>query len=445
MRRPEPLSALEASRKLQAGDLSSVDLVETCLAAIADREDSVQAWTWLDPDLARTQAKAADRRRRASGTSPGPLNGVPVGVKDIFDTADMPTGYGSSVFDGHRPAEDGAAVERLRAAGAVIMGKTVSTEFALYTPGKTRNPHNPAHTPGGSSSGSAAAVAAGMVSAAIGSQTAGSMIRPAAFCGVTGYKPSHGRIPRHGGLILSHTLDTIGVFASTVADCALVADAMSGPDTRDPDTNAVSGNPVLPDTLAEPPAPPRFAFVRTPMWDQAEPGTQETLASCAAALGGQCSTVDLPPIFDDCIDHHRTVMLADVARNLGALEAEHTDSLSPKLREIIAVGRKISSDAYADARAQASEYNAALDEIFANFDAILTPATTGPAPLGLEATGDPVFCALWTFCGTPAVSLPLRKTQNGLPLGIQLVGRKGRDGALLRTARWLETGQLTAS
>lgn len=441
---PELPGAYDASRRLQAGELTSAELVESCLAAIAAREDEIQAWTWLDPDHARAQAVAADERR-AAGRSPGPLNGVPIGIKDIFDTGDMPTEYGSPVYAGYRPDEDGAAVAKLRAAGAVIMGKTVSTELALYTPGKTRNPHNPAHTPGGSSSGSAAAVAAGMVPAAIGSQTAGSMIRPAAFCGVTGYKPSHGRNSRHGGLILSHALDTIGIFGRTVADCALVADTMSGPDDRDPDTAKAAHTPVLPDTLAVLPSPPRFAFVRTPMWDQAESAMKDAVSSVARSLGEQCSTVDLPPAFNDGIAHHRTVMFFEVANNLGSLEAEHADSLSPKLREIVAEGKTISRAAYDGALSKISDYNTALEGIFADFDAILTPAAPGPAPSGLDKTGDPVFCALWTFCGSPAVGLPIPENAAGLPLGIQLVGRKGDDGALLRTARWLETSHLTHS
>lgn len=433
---PETPGAYEASRRLQSGELTSAELVETCLAAIEAREDEVQAWTWLDPDHARAQAAAADERR-AAGRSPGPLNGIPVGIKDIFDTGDMPTEYGSPVFAGHRPAEDGAAVSRLRAAGAVIMGKTVSTEFALYAPGKTRNPHNPGHTPGGSSSGSAAAVAAGMVPAAIGSQTAGSMIRPASFCGVTGYKPSHGRISRHGGLILSHTLDTIGVFGAGVADIALVADNLTGVDPRDPDATETDTAPLLDTALSDPPAPPRFAFVRSPVWDQASPDTRSAFTALAAALGKQCEEVGLPPAFDAAITHHRTIMFADVARNLGPLDRKHPGKLSEKLQALIAEGREIGGTAYDEARGIVDDFTAALDRVFDGFDAVLTPAAPGPAPAGLDATGDPVFCSLWTLCGVPAVSLPLLEDRSGMPIGVQLVGRKGQDSMLLRTAHWL--------
>lgn len=444
MSTPECREAADASAALAAGTTTSAELVETCLAAIAAREDTIRSWQFLGPEAARDQAEASDARRQQGGAL-GPLDGIPVGIKDIFDTGDMPTEYGCAAFKGHQPGEDGAATARLRDAGAVILGKTVTTECALYTPGKTRNPVIPAHTPGGSSSGSAAAVGAGMVPAAIGSQTAGSMIRPAAFCGIVGYKPSHGRISRHGALMLSEALDTIGVFARTVEGVAMIADAMSGPDPRDPDTGTDPAAPLLPDVRNTPAPPPRLAFVRTPMWDEATPAMQAAMTGFAETLADQCGPVDLPPVFDDCITHHRTVMFADVARNIGPVDDAHPGKLSPKLREIINEGRKTSEGAYEDARAMAAEYTIALEEIFSDFDAILTPPAPGPAPEGLGATGDPVFCALWTFCGVPAVSLPLQMDKSGLPLGIQLVGRKGGDGALLRTARWLERTHLTGS
>src|SRR5881398_1697795 len=278
------LSASEAARLIRDGVISSEQFVEACLARIREVDGQVQAWTFLDPDHALAQARAADAWR-SEGRATWPLHGVPIGIKDIFDTADMPTENGSVLCAGRTPSRDATAVAMLRAAGAVIMGKTVTTEFAYFAPGKTRNPHNPEHTPGGSSSGSAAAVATEMVPLALGSQTNGSTIRPAAFCGVLGFKPTHGLISRHGVLTLSRTLDHVGLFARTVEDIALLAEQLVGYDERDPDTRPRARIPFVEVTAGEPPLPPMFAFVKMPYWERADEETKEGFAELVEQLG----------------------------------------------------------------------------------------------------------------------------------------------------------------
>ncbi|MGQ0677851.1 MAG: amidase, partial [Rhodospirillales bacterium] len=326
---------------------------------------------------------------------------------------------------------------RLRAAGAVIMGKTVTTEFAYFHPCKTRNPHDPKRTPGGSSSGSAAAVAAAMVPGAIGSQTNGSVIRPAAFCGVVGFKPSHGLIPRAGALILSRTLDHVGVFARTVEDAALLAEVMAGFDERDPDTRPIATPPLAAVAAEEPPLPPRFAFVKTPHWDQAEAATREAFAELVAALGEAAAEVDLPSVAGEIAGMHRTIMDVEMARNLHRDYEGARGQLSPRLAELIERGRRHLAVDYRRAVDLIDKINESLDDLFNEYDAILTPAAPGEAPVGLDSTGNPIFCTLWTYLGAPAATLPLLRGPSGMPMGVQLVGKRGNDARLLRTARWL--------
>jgi Asp-tRNA(Asn)/Glu-tRNA(Gln) amidotransferase A subunit family amidase len=433
---PFELTATAAAAAVRDGELTSQDLVESCLQRISELEGTVGAWTHLDADYALEQARAADRRRGA-GAATGPLNGVPVGVKDIFDTRDMPTENGTPLMAGRAPREDATVVSLLREAGAVIMGKTVTTELAVYAPGKTRNPHDPEHTPGGSSSGSAAAVAAGMVPLAVGSQTNGSVIRPASYCGVYGFKPSRGRISRHNVLAQSPPLDAMGVFARSVEDLALIGDCLMAYDDRDP-AMAPASRPQLARIAAEaPPVSPAFAFVKSPVWDQADEDTQAAFAELAEVLGESCDEVALPGPFDRAVDWHRTIMYADLAKSFAALYARGKDQLSDILRGMIEEGQGVLAVDYNAAVDWIEVLNAGLDEVFERYDAIVTPGTTGVAPAGLGATGSPIFCTLWTLCGTPAVSLPLLQGAKGLPLGVQLVGPRGDDARLLRTARAL--------
>jgi Asp-tRNA(Asn)/Glu-tRNA(Gln) amidotransferase A subunit family amidase len=407
------LTAIEAAERIANGDLTSEQYTAACLEQIAAVEGTVRAFAHLDPDEALRQARALDEHRR-NGKSLGPLHGVPVAVKDIFDTADFPTEYGSPLLKGRRPQRDCTAVARLREAGAVILGKTVTTEFAYFHPGPTRNPHDPARTPGGSSSGSAAAVAAGMVPLAVGSQTNGSVIRPAAFCGVYGCKPSHGTISRHGVLILSRALDHVGVFARSLADSALILDVLAGYDPQDSDTRPIAAPAFLATLAEESPLPPRFAFVRTPVWDKADAETRGAAA------------------WDD----QRIIMAVDMAHNLNAVVARGGEAASRTLRDLLAEGSGVPAVRYLAARDAARRYAAGLDEVFQEYDAIITPATTGVAPKG-ETTGNPTFCTLWSLTGLPALALPLLKGEGGMPLGVQLVGPAGDDARLLRTANWL--------
>ncbi|MFN4312436.1 MAG: amidase [Ferrovibrio sp.] len=432
----EWMAAADAAAAIADGRLTSRELTEACLDSIARQEDTVGAWTFLDRDLALLQADMADDAHRA-GKPHGPLHGVPVGVKDIFDTHDMPTGDGSPLHAGRTPRRDAAAVAMLRQAGAVILGKTVTTEFAVYHPGKTANPLDPTRTPGGSSSGSAAAVAAGMVPLAIGSQTNGSVIRPASFCGIVGYKPSFGLIPRTGALRLSRALDHVGVFARSVTDAALIAECMIGFDPDDPATRP-QRMPLREMAAGLPPVTPRLAFAPSPLWDQASPDTQEGFAELVAALGSAVERIDLPSAFGDAVGWHKTVMETDLAVNLAREYDDSPEQISTVLREMIARGRAgYSSFDYARAIEAIERLSAALEDTLFAYDAIITPAAPGVAPQGLHATGSPVFCTVWTFCGMPAVSIPLLQGENGMPIGVQLVGSRGSDAKLLRTANWL--------
>jgi Asp-tRNA(Asn)/Glu-tRNA(Gln) amidotransferase A subunit family amidase len=430
------MSATEAAELLRDGKVTSEELVRACLDHIAGIEERIGAWAYLDPDHALKQAREADQALQ-EGEVLGPLHGVPVGVKDIFDTKDMPTEDGTILHAGRQPEADATAVALLREAGAIILGKTVTTELAVFAPGKTRNPQDPECTPGGSSSGSAAAVAAGMVPLAIGTQTNGSVIRPASFCGVYGYKPTYGRISRHFVLQQSRPLDQIGVFARTIEDIALIAEQIMAFDDRDPDTR-LRARPKLVETLAEePPVQPRLAFVKTPVWDQAETDTKEAFAELVARLGEDAVEVELPEIFNDAIEQHRMIMEADLARSFEREYARGKDKLSSILREMIERGQKVLAVDYNNALSQISVFNRALGKVFDWYDAIITPAATGEAPVGLESTGSPIFCTTWSLCGVPAITLPILQGAHGMPLGVQLVGPRGDDARLLRTARWL--------
>ena len=431
------LGAGEAARLIGAGAITSVQLVEACLARVREADERVQAWAFLDPAYALEQAQARDEHRR-SGQPIGGLHGVPVALKDIIDTADMPTENGSPLCAGRTPSRDATVVGMLRGAGAVMMGKTVSTEFATRHPGKTRNPHDPGHTPGGSSSGSAAAVAAGMVPLALGSQTTGSTIRPASYCGVYGFKPTHGLIPRHGMLPLSRSLDHVGLFARSLDDIALLMEHVVGHDERDVDTRPRPRVPYRDVAAEEPPLPPFLAFVKTPYWDLVDTDARDAFAELVGVLGDRIEEVTLSPLVEEAYAWQRVIGDAEVAANL-AREYEHgRDALSASLRTRLERAREVRAHDYLRALAGVPRVTASFTELFEQrYDAIVTPASSGTAPAGLESTGDPVFCALWTLCGMPALSVPLMQGENGLPLGVQLVGPRDGDARLLRTARWI--------
>jgi len=429
------LTAIEAAERIANGDISAEEYTSACLDRIAEVDDKVHAFVHLDRDEALRQARALDERRRNGGAL-GLLHGIPVGIKDIFDTADYPTECGSPMLKGRLPMRDCTAVARLREAGAVIIGKTLTTEFAYLHPGPTRNPRDLERTPGGSSSGSAAAVAAGMVPLAIGSQTNGSVIRPAAFCGVYGCKPTHGTISRHGALVLSHPLDHVGTFTRSLADTALILEALAGYDPEDSDTRPVAAPAFLERVGEEPPMPPRFAFVPTPVWDKADAEARAAIETLVARLGERAQAISLGESFSSAWDDHRVIMATDMAHNLKVVLERGEGASSKALRDFLLEGSKVPAVRYLAARDAAKRYRDGIAEIFREYDAIIAPAAIGVAPKG-EATGNPVFCSLWTLTGLPALSLPLLTGEGGMPLGVQLIGERGDDARLLRTANWL--------
>src|SRR5207302_1925404 len=371
---PLSLSARDAAREIAAGRLSATTLVAACLERITAREPVVGAWHHLDPDAALAAAHRSD-----ASPPRGPLHGVPIAVKDLIDTADMPTGYGSAIYEGHRPVADAACVALARAAGAIVLGKTVTTEFACFTAGKTANPRNPAHTPGGSSSGSAAAVADGMVPLAFGTQTAGSVIRPASFCGCVGYKPSFGVIPRAGVKPLADSLDTIGVMARSVDDAAFF-------------TGVLAGRPVLRDA-AMPAAAPRLGLYRTPMWGDAEPSTIAALDRARAALeqaGAWIGEIIVPPEHQRLTAAQATIMGFELVRGLAHERLMHSAELSPRLAQQLDEGMAVGADEYDAAVAETAAARAKLDAFFEPCDAMLVPAAPGGAAPGPGYTGDPV-------------------------------------------------------
>ena len=432
------MDAVNLARAIRSGEVTAEESVRSCLDRIGQVENEVQAWAFLDPAYALAQARLADRAQQ-EGRDLGPLHGVPVGLKDIFDTADMPTENGTVLHAGRRPAEDATVVSLLRQAGAILLGKTVTTELAVFHPGKTRNPHDPRRTPGGSSSGSAAAVAAWMVPLALGTQTNGSMIRPASYCGVVGYKPSYGTVSRHGVLMQSPPLDQVGVYARTVADAALLAQVLMSFDDRDPAVRPAARPDLNRWAGEEPPVAPLLAFVKTPVWDQAAEDTRRAFAELCRHLGPHVQEVTLPPVFSEVVGWHRAIMESDLAKSFASEYARGKDRLSDTLRQMIERGRLVLAMDYNRAVEQVPMLNRALRDIFSSYDAILTPATMSVAPVGLTSTGSPIFCTIWTLCGTPTITLPILQGTDGMPMGAQLVAARGDDGRLLRTARWLES------
>ena len=428
------LTARELVPALAEGAISAVDLASACLQRVAEREPIVQAFETLDPDYVLEQAALLDDWR-LKGRLLGPLHGIPVALKDIIDTGDMPTQNGL-VQDAGRRARDASIVEKLRAAGALIFGKTTTTEAAYYQPAKTRNPHNVAHTPGGSSAGSAAAIADFMVPLAVGTQTNGSIIRPASFCGVVGFKPGFGQIARTGILKAAPSLDQVGTFTRSVFDAALLADVLCGHDGVDESVVPMPAPQLARIAAEKVPVRPVFAFVAPPGWNDAPPDARAAFAELCDILGDQIDVVELPAIFDECLKMQQVVMAVEMSRHLGHY-GEGGAPISEHLRKIIADGRAISAHDYLAARDWQGVLRSGLDQVFSRYNAILTPATYGEAPASLAQTGDPRACTLWSFTGLPAVTLPLLVGASALPIGVQLVGEKNKDGHLLRTANWL--------
>jgi Asp-tRNA(Asn)/Glu-tRNA(Gln) amidotransferase A subunit family amidase len=420
---PHRLSATAARAAMDKGRLDSETLVRACLARIDARQGTVHAWEAVERLDSVSRAQALDKLSRQS-----PLHGIPIGVKDLIDTAALPTTYGSAIYRGHRPKKDAACVKALAAAGGIVLGKTVSTEFAYFTPGPTANPHAPAHTPGGSSSGSAAAVADGQVTLAIGTQTAGSVIRPAAFCGVAGYKGSSGWAPMEGIKPFSPSLDTLGFFARAVADFDLIRRAF--------------GAKPIPGLAGAATGPaPKIAFCRTPHWRVADEDTKRMFERVVVKLskaGARVTQYDMPTEFAGLNEAQIAIMAKEATRSLAVEREKHADALSAKLKELLDRGDKVGAREETAAKALATKCRNLLAQGFRDFDLILTPAAPGAAPEGLESTGDPVFNRAWTLLGNPCLALPAGRAENGLPLAIQLVGRRGEDAEAIRAAAWIE-------
>ena len=415
MKAPNELSASEAAAAIAAGRLTSADLVAACIARIEAREPTVKAWEQFDAARALAAARARDKE-----TPRGPLHGVPVGIKDIIDTADFPTAYGSPIYAGHRPRADAACVALVRRAGGIIMGKTVTTEFAAFYPGKTANPHNPKHTPGGSSSGSAAAVADHQVPVAFGTQTAGSITRPSAFCGVVGFKPSFNTYSWCGAKAEAPSFDTLGTIGRTVEDALLMWRVLQAGDAP--------ASPSLP-------ARPRIGLCRTPFWSAAAPEAREAfrLAGQKLAAGGyELEELELPARFESLLETHKFVLDYEAARTW-AYESEppQRDKLSKPLRAMVDRGWTLKPADYLEQRRAMARARLEFTAIVQRYDAVMAPAAPGEAPLGLEATGDPVFSRMWTLLHVPTFNLTVSKGPNGLPVGVQFIGGIDGDLALL--------------
>ena len=418
------LSLVETISAIARGETSCEAVTRTLLERIAAREPVVRAWAHLDADYALAQARALDATPR-TGAAADALRGVAVGVKDLFDTFDMPSRYGSPIYATHRPAADAAVVARLRALGGMVLGKTVTTEFATFTPNVTTNPHNAAHTPGGSSSGSAAAVAAGMVPVALGTQTIGSVIRPAAYCGVVGYKPTFGLLPRVGVKAISDCLDTVGCFTRSVADTAFFAGALAR----------------RPLALGRDTITPRIGLCLTAQWPHALPETQQLFSSLGARLskaGAAVADFTLPARYDGIAQAQDIIAAVEMEACLADEYRRHQHLLSQRLRLRLEEGASMAATGYDAAMTLADQCRNTFANDIAPFDVLVVPSAPGTAPLGLNATGDPVFNRTWSLLHTPCVHVPLTTAPNGLPLGVQVVGRIGDDARTLASAHWIE-------
>lgn len=429
------VGAVELVGHLARGTVDLKEYAQGMMGFTQATDPQVKAFAHFSPEIIGMQLERLQRHRQMDA-APLPLLGVPIAVKDNIDTEDYPTELGFVGTQGRTPRVDAYLVHRLRAAGAVIWAKSNTTELAYFNPTVTENPRLPGHTPGGSSSGSAAAVAAGLVPVAIGTQTNGSVIRPASFCGVFGFKPTRGLIFNGGVLKCSESLDQIGVFARNIEDLAAVAEVMIG-GHEDSTGRLVFPMRIRELAAQEPPLPPKLMFVRTPMWDRVEQQAQAAFEDLLAELQECMSEVELPASVSNAIPMLKTVMEAEMSANLKPLIDAHGGQCSQAMSDLIARGAQTKAVDYLHARERMPLATQGFEEYFDHFDAIVAPATLGPAPKGLDTTGDPIMNTIWTYAGLPCVSLPLLQTEDGKPIGVQLIGKANEDGRLLRTARWL--------
>ena len=413
------LDLVAAAKGIATGEFTSEELVTACLERIHAREGQVGAWAYLDPEQVLAQAKVCDEQRAET-----PLHGIPIGIKDIINTVNMPTCYGSQVYTGHYPAEEAECIRLLKQAGAVIMGKTVTTEFAFYAPGKTANPHTLEHTPGGSSSGSAAAVADFQVPVALGTQTSGSIIRPASFNGVFGYKPTYNFYSLDGIHPLAPELDTLGAFSRSVEDLCLLHGILSG---RRVTSSAAE-------------RPGQIAFVRTPAWDAADSLMQNCMADFIRTIeqaGISVIEPDESPLHD-LMEVQQAYLARGAATSLGHITDDHPDKVRPQTRALVAEGRSVDESFNSRLQDALTRGKRFLSEVFSQADLIITPSAPGEAPAGLHNTGDPMFNRIWTFLQTPCMNLPMTKSKRGLPIGIQLVCNKQEDERLFAYSAYLQ-------
>jgi Asp-tRNA(Asn)/Glu-tRNA(Gln) amidotransferase A subunit family amidase len=432
----QPWSLDQYHLALTKGHVDPKSFFDNELLIAKEADEKLHLFASLDSDVIKLQVEHLIRSRQR-GDAFGDLYGVPIAIKDIFDTIDFPTTYGSEIHAGRYTVADATAVSRIRQQGAVIFGKTVTTEFATLHPSATKNPHNPEHTPGGSSSGSAAAVAAGVVPVALGSQTNGSVIRPASFCGVYGFKPSMGEIPRTGMFEQSPTLDQVGLFARSIDDLAKVGEIMTGDDGMDSACRSNAPRKWHSVAISQPPLAPKFCFVRTPWWALMDPEAQEACDAFIELMEGTVEVVELPSVVEKTIEWLATVNDAELFNALYFEYNNRAEGLSESLRKRLEHASQISASDYLLAKERVPHVACAFDEFFDRYDAILTPAALGPAPKGLESTGNPIMQTVWTFAGLPVVSMPLLTLSGNMPLGVQAIGQAQRDGRLLRSCRWL--------
>ncbi len=431
------LSANQLVEKLKSGDISCVDACKAYIERINKFEKDVKAWSFFDKKLLLEKAKEKDEYRK-SGKPVGPLHGLPIGVKDIIGTQDMPTECGTILRKGMSESSDAEVVNLLKVAGAIVMGKTVTTELAYFDPGKTTNPHDKTRTPGGSSSGSAAAVAAHMTPLSIGTQTKGSVIRPASYCGVVGYKPSFGLISRNGILKQSSKLDQVGVFGKNVEDVALLAKSLIKKDLYDKDTVHYSADNMLEECRKKQLFNPKFIFYKTSNWKNIDKDSQKAFQFLIKKLKKNIEVFDEPSYFKDIHKHHQVMHETDMATSFQKYYKNSKNKLGKKLVEAIERGLKYSANQYTEAKDFMEQSYRSYSEVFEDYYGVITPASTGVADKGLKSTGSPEFCTVWTYMGLPTISLPLLTGGNNLPLGVQLVGDKLDDLRFLSTANWLE-------
>ena len=431
------LPVSKIANKIRNSELSSVDLCKFYIEQVKRFEKDVKAWAYYDEKLFLEKAEEADKHRK-SGKPMGPLHGIPVALKDIIGTYDMPTECGTVLRKGKTQSQDAEIVDLLKSAGAIIMGKTATSELAFLSPPATRNPHDYSRTPGGSSSGSAAVIASHMAPLSIGSQTGGSVIRPASYCGVVGYKPSYGLISRNGVLRTSFNLDHVGVFGKTVEDVALLAKVLIKKDSYDEATVHYSSEYMLEECKKDPLFEPKFIFYKTDSWKKIDKKSRDAFEYFIKIFKKNIEIFDTPSYFKDIDKYHRIIHDTDLANNFQVYFKKSRNKLSKEMQSAISRGMKNSAKDYLDAVDFMKRSYESYKEVFEDYHGVISPCSTGVADKGLKSTGSADFNRVWSYMHTPAISLPLLQGENNLPLGVQLIGDKYDDHRFLSTARWLE-------